>query len=87
MDIERAEALLSLVIDPGLPDEIRLEAHQQFLDLFDPADVHRAMQPYLGEFLEAFQRDAVDTTLDPDTRRQANEHAEYLRFRQRMLGG
>lgn len=55
--------------------------------MIDPDIVHRVVQPYLGGFLEAFQEAAQDTTLGPETRREAKEYAEYLLFRKRLLGG
>lgn len=86
MDIERAKALKAIVDDPNTPADVRFEASKEYLDMCDPDDVRRAVLPYLDEFLAAFQEDAQNPALDPETRRQAKEYAEYLQFRKRMLG-
>jgi uncharacterized protein (UPF0147 family) len=87
MDIERAKVLKAIMDDPNTPPDVHAEAWRQLIDMI-PRDVaHRFFQSHVPEFLEIFRRVEQDDTIDPGTRREAKERAEYLVFRQRMLGG
>jgi hypothetical protein len=87
MDIDRAKALEAIIEDPSTPVDACAEAWRQLIDMIPRDAAHRFYQSHIPELLEICRRVEQDTAFDLETRREAKERAEYLRFRLRALGG
>jgi len=80
------EALLGIVRDPSRPAHERAHAACDLLVEGDLTKVLRAIRPYLDDLLDGM-REVAQSASDPEVRREAKEHAAWLEFRQRVLGG